>query len=104
MIAALNWIMTFLKNTNPIVASLFASSTAVITVWRLFSHLWPQLFARIDALAVTATGGSLSFAPCALLNAVFPLSELLNLLVAYGALRLACAAIRIIKSFVPTIA
>ncbi|MBI2510513.1 MAG: hypothetical protein HYV96_00920 [Opitutae bacterium] len=104
MIAALNWIMTFLRNTNPVVTSVFVGASAVGTVWQLFSSLWPTLFARIDALTVNATGGALSFQPCGLINAIFPLAELLNFLVAYGALRLAAAGIRIVKSFVPTIA
>ena len=65
--------------------------------------LWGQLFAKVDTLAA-GTFGAADFSPCGLLNYVFPLDTLCTLISAYAAVVLVCAAIRIIKSFIPSIA
>lgn len=104
IIQLVNWIITFLKNTNPLVVSLFTAVTALVTVWNLFTTMWASMFAKIDAMVVGAAGGSLSFSPLGLIDYIFPLTEMLNFIVAYAGIRLACASVRIVKSFVPTIA
>ena len=104
MIKLLNWVVTFLRNTNPVVAAVFTSSTAALSVWALFQSMWTTVIARIDTLIISSSGGSVDFSPLGMVNYIFPLTELLNFIVAYAGIRLTCAAIRIIKSFVPTIA
>lgn len=69
-----------------------------------FDELWESLFTRIDGMIAGAAPGAISFAPLGLVNYVFPLDTLLTTVVTYAAIRLTCAGIRIVKSFVPTIA
>ena len=104
IVQLVNWIITFLKNTNPLVVTGFTVTTALVTVWNLFTTMWGSLFAKIDAMVVGASSGSLSFSPLGLIDYIFPMTELLNFIVAYAGIRLACASVRIVKSFVPTIA
>lgn len=83
---------------------LWGALVTLSSIYALANELWASLFARIDALIMPAVGASANFAPLSLVNYVFPLDTVLQLIVAYAGLRAACAVIRIIKSFVPTVA
>lgn len=77
---------------------------AVVTmIFGYMTVLWNEMFARIDALILQASVGPLDFSPLSFLNYIFPIDDVLTCLTAYAALRVLCAAIRIIKSFIPTI-
>lgn len=104
MIKILNVVLTLLRNQNPAVVAVFAASSALLTVWHLFTTMWTALITRLDALVIAQMGGSVSFAPLGFIDRLFPLTEMLNFVTAYAAIRLACTGIRIIKSFIPTIA
>lgn len=78
-------------------------ATFVIPFIAYTNTLWDGLFARIDGLVQVATGNA-DFSPLGLINYCFPLNVLLDYVIAYAALRTTCAAIRIIKSFVPSVA
>lgn len=67
------------------------------------NFLWGRLFAYVDAIVGRAAGTS-DFSGLSFINYVVPLDTMCDLLVWYAGLRLACAAVRIIKSFIPTIA
>lgn len=54
--------------------------------------------------ALPAMGVTADFTALAFVNYLFPFDTLCEFLIAYAVLRLACAAFRITKSFVPTIA
>jgi hypothetical protein len=104
MITLLNFVVTFLRNSNPLVLSAFTLVTAFLSVWQIFLGMWAAMIARIDLLVVSSLPSSLSFQPLGLINYVFPIVELLNLVVIIAALKTACAGVRIVKSFIPTIA
>lgn len=74
----------------------------VVAVLKLLNELWLDLFARLDSLTVGAFGTA-DFSPCSFINYIFPLDDVLNAITIYAALRIACAGVRIVKSFIPTI-
>lgn len=104
MINLLVWIYRLLEGWQKEVARAAGIVCAAVALVDYVNSLWTDLFARCDALISDATGGAIDFSVMGLANACFPLDSMLSMLVAYGTLRLLCAAIRIIKSFVPTIA
>lgn len=104
MIANLAQVYLILKGLWERAPWLWGSLVTLSSVYALASELWAQLFARIDALIMPALGGTANFAPLSLVNYVFPLDTVLELVIAYAGLRVACTIIRIIKSFVPTVA
>lgn len=77
------------------------SAYALITLAR---ELIAEMMTRIDALVVSALPSGVSFAPMGLIDTIVPLHEAIEFFSAWCALYLACAAIRIIKSWVPTVA
>jgi hypothetical protein len=75
----------------------------LIGVWGFGKGLISELIVKMDALAVGATGNA-DFTPLGFVNYIFPLDTLLSHVAILSALVLASALVRIIKSFVPTIA
>lgn len=76
--------------------------SVALAINNYINELWAELFARVDAMAVGATGMA-DFSPLGMVNYIFPLDTVLTFLTAYATLRAACAAIRVVKSFIPTI-
>lgn len=64
--------------------------------------LWADLFAKVDAIAAGSMGAA-NFSGLGLLNYIFPVDTLLSFVTGYATLRIACASVRIVKSFIPTI-
>ncbi len=95
-------LLNLLSSLNPAVTAVMAAVTVFSALFSYFNSMWSDLFARVDALA-SSSFGSADFSPLGFVNYVFPLDTLCTFLGTYMALRLACAAIRIVKSFVPTI-
>lgn len=63
-----------------------------------------EMITSFDALVMPSfSSAGLNVSPAAFLNTLLPLSECLLMFTAWMVLFLACSAIRIIKSFVPTI-
>lgn len=93
-----------MKGWDAEVARLSGLVLAGLALVKYVNDLWANLFARIDALVVQASGGAVDFSPMSLANYVLPLDVMLTLLAAYALLKVECAVIRIIKAFVPSIA
>ncbi len=104
MITILGKIWDFFKNWNPLFKVWAGLGTAAVAVFAWFSELWDNLFAQVDALVLTALPDGVDFSPLALMNYILPLDLLLSYIVAYGALYVVASVIRMIKSFIPTIA
>ena len=77
--------------------------TVALAVLQYFNGLWAALFAKTDTM-VAGTAGTADFSALGLINYVFPLDTVCTFISAYAGVRLLCATIRIIKSFIPTIA
>jgi uncharacterized membrane protein len=101
---ALTFIFNLFSSMTPAVRTVLAVGTVAITINDFFNVLWAQLFAKIDALSSGVTGTNADFSACGFLNYVFPLDTVCTLMSAYAVLTLSCATIRIIKSFIPSIA
>lgn len=91
------------KFANP-VARMSAFLGVCSAIYAGASGLIEKMIIAIDSLVVSTGGGTADFRPLAFANFVFPLSETIALLIGWIALYLAAATVRIIKSFIPTVA
>lgn len=87
---------------NPASAG-FALIALVVPMFTVGLAMWDGLFARIDQIAVASTG-QMEFRPFGFANHVLPLAEFCTALLGWAALYVLCNTIRIIKSFIPTVA
>lgn len=98
--ALYNLIVTWNGGVLAILASAVTSLIAVIA-W--VNTLWAELIAKL-ALVTVVNGTSVSFSAVGLIDTFFPLTETLSFFTAWFALLVACATVRIVKSFIPTVA
>lgn len=104
MLNVLSKIYKWLEGWGPIAKVSLVALGAIIAIIKFFNGVWASAFDKIDSLVVASTPSSIgSFEPMGLANYVFPLDTLLNLFASYLVARVACYAIRIIKSWIPTI-
>lgn len=92
-----------LTTTGGIVPPLFLVLVSMLAVFNWVKDMWTMLIAKL-ALMTTFSSAGLNFSGIGLINTFFPLTETLSLLTAYLGVLLIAAAIRIVKSFVPSIA
>lgn len=95
-------IYNLLASSNPVLYSALGVFTLILTLNSYVNEMWSSAFAKIDTLSVNVSS-SVNFSPLGLIDYCFPLSEMLTLMVTYGGIRVLCAGIRIIKSWIPTV-
>jgi len=100
----LTYMVGFLATINPALAAVTLGAISVVGVMNWLNQQWTVLLVKIDALSAASFSGTLSFEPMALVNTFMPLTEGLSYLTAWIGILGVCTVIRIIKSFVPTIA
>lgn len=100
----LTLLRVLVKFSNPLTATL-GSVWAVMGLYMgAQGHLdWVQ--EKISAVAelVTGFGGAADFSVLSVANYLLPLNQLLGYIASYVSLLLVCAAIRIVKSWIPTV-
>ena len=84
-------------------AAIGAVVTLGFAIFQIGQTLWLELFSRMDHLTAT-TLGQVDFSPLAFANYCLPLDDFLTLLSGWAVLFVVAAGVRIIKSFIPTIA
>lgn len=84
-------------------AKLSALCSLALALWTFARDLFRELLARLDLIAVQATGNA-DFSPLSFANYLFPVDEFCVHLTVLCVLTLVTALIRIIKSFIPTLA
>jgi hypothetical protein len=89
----------FANPTTALVGALWGLAGLLLGV----SDRIDQLTTRLAQIVVSLTGVA-DFSALGVANYLFPLNQLLGYLTSYMALLLACAVIRVIKSFIPTVA
>lgn len=99
----LNFIFNAIGSMSPAVRAVLGIGSVALAINAYANQLWAELFLKVDTLAA-GTFGEVNLSPCAFINYVFPLDTACTLLSAYAALVAICATIRIIKSFIPSIA
>lgn len=92
------------KSMSPVTRAALGAGTVFLSLNSYFNELWSALFSKIDAIVVPPMGGNPGVQALGFVNYCFPLDTLCTYLAAYMTLRSAMVAIRIIKSFVPSIA
>ena len=104
MVTLLAKLFTWIGTFGPVVRIILAVSTVGLTLYSFLSAVWVNLFAEIDSLVLPSMPTGVDFSPLGLLNYVFPVDTLCTYVTALLALKLACTGIRIVKSFIPTVA
>jgi len=84
--------------------TIFTAGVTIITVFTWINTQIATYIAKLDLLIVTSFGGTLNIAPIGLLNTFIPLTEAIAYFGAFLAVLGTCAAVRIVKSFIPTVA
>lgn len=97
-------IFTLFSSLNPAVVAIGSASLAAVSAFTWANSKWAELITRIDAMTVSSFAGVLNVSPLGFVNTFVPLQEALTYFTAWVALLGVCTTIRIVKSFVPTVA
>ncbi|HWA88112.1 MAG TPA: hypothetical protein VG710_17920 [Opitutus sp.] len=103
MLKILSALLQSVRELNPVVTLMSSGFTFAVAMIGFFNALWTALLARIATVSVGPISGSLVVDGLAFMNYFFPVQELFVYMTAYASLYVVCSAIRIIKSFIPTI-
>jgi hypothetical protein len=103
MTKILTAILESIKLTNPLVTLAGAVLTGALAIFNFFNTIWGQLLAKLTAVTLPTAGAASVMSGFEFVNYVFPLTELFTFCSAFMTLYLICAAVRMIKSFLPTI-
>lgn len=103
MTKILDAILDSLKAMNPLWTATFAVISFVVGVFNFFNEIWGYLVAKIATLVLPGNVAASVVSGFGFVDYVFPLSEFFTFFSLWCALFVICAAVRIIKSFVPTI-
>jgi len=99
----LSAILESIRGLNPLTTLAASALTLVITVFNFFNVLWAELLTKLAALALPPATAVSVMQGFSFINYVFPVTELFTFCSAFMVLYLVCAAIRIVKAFLPTI-
>jgi len=88
---------------NPVLSVGGLAFTFAVGMFRFFNALWGQLLLRLVNVTLPPATAASVMSGFEFLNYVFPVSELFTFCTSFMTLYLVCAAIRMIKSFIPTI-
>jgi len=94
----------FISGLNPMFLSLFTVTTSVLAAFTWLNDHIISMMVAVDSLTVSSFTGTLNISPLGFLNTFIPIAEAISYFTAYLALLALCGTIRIIKSFVPTVA
>jgi hypothetical protein len=97
-------IFSFFTALNPVFASLTLALVSLIAVFNWLNDEWVEMLNKLDAVSHVSFGGTLDLSPFGLLDTLIPLHETLDLFTAWLALLVACTAVRMVKSLIPTLA
>jgi len=103
MIKGVLAILESLRLLNPFVTLGGGVFTFALALFNFFNAMWAQLIARLASVTMPADTGATVLSGFEFINYVFPLSELFTFCTAFMALYVICAAIRMVKAFIPTI-
>ena len=95
---------SMISSMNPVFTTIGVVGVSLVALFNWVSAEWALMLTKIDLLAQQNFGGTLPISPLGFLDTFIPLTETLSLFTIWlGVLALA-STIRIIKSFIPTIA
>lgn len=100
----LTGIYNLLASWNPVFTGLSVAVPTVIAVFIFIESQVTEMMARIDSMPAVASLGPVSFGPLGLIDHFFPLSETITMFIAWITVFLIAVGIRMVKSFIPTIA
>lgn len=89
---------------NPAVAALLFVCSFLMSVFEYVNSMWSELLAKMAGLVLSPPTAALAIDGMAWFNYAFPLTEFFTFATAFAAAVATAAGIRIIKSFIPTVA
>lgn len=104
MKSILTAIFAFFSSLNPVFTAVSTGLVCLITAFQWLNDEWAVMVARIDTLAHASFAGTLDISPCALIDTFLPLHEGLTFFSAFLGVLGVATGIRIVKSFIPTLA
>lgn len=104
MTKVLSFILSAIASLNPTVSIILTGGTLLVGMLKFVNTMWGVLMAKMVAITMPPTVALTAMSGLGFVDYVFPLHELFTFVVAYCAFYAACAVIRMIKSFIPTIA
>jgi len=96
------WISRFLARFAPSFNIAGALLTVALYNYEKVNSMIAPLLGHLDQLIQPVVGNA-NFSPLSFVNFVFPLAELIGMIIGLMSLTVLCYTIRIIKSFIPTI-
>lgn len=103
IVSSVGYIARFLGLFNNPATSTGAILALLVPVFSTARALWSQLFQYMDQLAVT-TFGNVEFQPLGFANYLLPLDWFCTQLAVWFGVYVLTSIIRIVKSFIPTVA
>jgi len=97
-------IYNLFASMHPAVRGVLGIAVLLLAINQYLNEQWASLFAKVDSIVAPSLAGTADFSPLGLINYVFPLDSCLTFMSAFAVLRGATAVVRIVKSFIPTIA
>lgn len=91
------------KLLNPMVSIGGIAFTLAAGMFRFFNALWAELLLKLVTVTLPPATAASVMSGFEFANYVFPVSELFTFCTSFMTLYLVCAAVRMIKSFIPTI-
>jgi len=104
MIKYLSAILVGMAELNPLVTAGLALGTFLLAVINFTNDMWSQLIAKMATIAMPGAIAAPVLEGLGFINYFFPVVELFTFVTAYCAVYGVCALVRIIKSFIPTVA
>lgn len=104
MIKLLEKIASICASWGPVGTSIAFCIGVLISAITFFNDLWNNLFAKIDAMITPNLPSGFDLSPLALMNYIVPFDTMLTYTTALFGLYVVCVIIRIVKSFIPTVA
>jgi len=100
----LSALLTGFVQLNPLVTAGLALGTFLLAVVNFTNEMWGTLVAKMATLVLPAGIAGPVLSGLSFINYFFPVEELFTFVSAYVAVYGLCALIRVVKSFIPTMA
>lgn len=100
----LSAIFALFTSLNPAFAVVAVTACSFLVGFQWLNSQWTVLLNKLDLLVAPSALGVLNVQPLGFLNTFAPITETLTMFTLWLAVLFTCIIIRVIKSFIPTVA
>lgn len=97
-------IFNFMSSVNPLFTCIALVGVSVVSFFNWINTEWTAMLTKLDAVVQPTFAGTLSISPLGFLDTFIPLHETLTFFTIWLGILATAGAVRIVKSFVPTVA